>query len=346
MTEYKFYNQKAEFLSALKIVCDTQPREFRIFGTHQNAPTDWTEVAYDLARNQESTLLTLKIPVNYACFLIQITGKPIQFHNISSGTLIPRTDSQIREKLRRSSVAILCCARNCEHDIDNSLKQLSFVANLFEKYQIYVIENDSTDLTLEALNESAEKNRIKLKLFTTQGLDNIFELRTERLSYCRNYLLKVSQEFVYDYYIVADVDGIYKSIDTERFMTCFKFECWAGCFPVSSQKYYDLWALRHPTLMPGDYDHRLNQIPYVLANDNAQRLVTVPIRNIDFSQTKGWLEVDSAFGGFGLYAGHYFRGGRYHGRENGNQICEHVTFHKKLQLEGGRFYINPEFIMR
>jgi hypothetical protein len=346
MVEYKFYNKEANFITALKIECNNRPRSLRIYGSHQHYPTDWDEIGYDLTRSSDSLLVTFDIPTNYGCFLIQIKGESIPFHHITSGALIPRSDAQIRDQLKLSSVAILCCARDCEQDVENSLRQLQNLGNLFGNAQMYIIENDSNDGTLASINLAIERHKIKIKLFTTKGLDSIFLSRTDRLSYCRNYLLEASKEYKYDYYIVADLDGVFSTVDPELFMTCFKYDCWTGCFPVSALRYYDLWALRHRSLMPGDYNDMLNEVPYVLTNDNAQCLITIPLRNLDFSKAKGWLEVDSAFGGFGVYKGFNYQKGRYHGSELDEPICEHVSFHKRLQSNCSRFYINPEFIIK
>jgi hypothetical protein len=223
------------------------------------------------------------------------------------------------------------------------LDQLQHIGELFKEHQFYVMENDSEDQTLSILLSAA--NTYPIKIITTRNLQNDIPSRTERLSYCRNHLLEVSKEKNYDYYIVADLDGVFKEIKTEHFFSCFKYDCWVGCFPVSSDKYYDLWALRHPYLMPGDYNERLNQIPHALTNENAQRLVAIPIRNIDFSKSKGWIEVESAFGGLGLYKGYAYRESRYAGHDNDKEICEHVVLHKNMRSQQSRLYINPEFVL-
>ncbi len=343
MIEYKFYNRETAFISALKIECDAQPREFSIYGSHQNNPTDWIEVPFELLREAESVLLTFKKQVNYACFLIQITGTAVAFHKIQSGSLIPKNEAQIKEILSQASVAILGCARDCENNLSNSLDQLQRIGELFSSYKMYVFENDSKDQTLSLLNKATTKYPLKIQ--TERDLDKVFTSRTERLSYCRNHLLDLSKESNYDYYIVADLDGVFNEINTERFKSCFKYDCWEGCFPVSSDKYYDLWALRHPYLMPGDYNVKMNQLPYMLAQENAQRLVAVPLRGLEFSKSKGWLEVESAFGGLGVYKGYAYKASRYAGHKNGIEICEHVALHKNMASEQARLYINPEFVV-
>jgi len=343
MIEYKFYNQEIAFISALKIECDAKPREFSIYGSHQNNPTDWVVVPYELSRDEESVLLRFKKQVNYACFLIQITGSTVAFHQIQSGSIIPKSEEQIEDTVRKASVAILCCARDCEKKLTNSLDQLRRIGELFATYQMYIFENDSKDQTLSILNKAVTKYPLKIQ--TESGLDKVFSSRTERLSYCRNRLLDLSKGNDYDYYVVADLDGVFNEIKIEGFLSCFKFDCWEGCFPVSSDKYYDLWALRHPYLMPGDYNIKMNQLPCMLGQENAQRLVAIPLRSLEFSKSKGWLEVESAFGGLGLYKGYAYRANRYAGHENGNEICEHVKLHKNMRSDQARLYINPEFVV-
>jgi hypothetical protein len=89
----------------------------------------------------------------------------------------------------------------------------------------------------------------------------------------------------------------------------------------------------------------MNELPYTLGVENAQRLIAVPLRNIDFTKSKGWLEVESAFGGFGLYKGTAYRNTRYSGQEHGQEICEHVVLHRNMRTDKARLYINPDFAL-
>lgn len=57
---------------------------------------------------------------------------------------------------------------------------------------------------------------------------------------------------------------------------------------------------------------------------------------------QGWLSVDSAFGGLGLYTVEAASKGRYIGMVNNEGICEHVPYHQGLIRSGARLYVNPE----
>jgi hypothetical protein len=66
---------------------------------------------------------------------------------------------------------------------------------------------------------------------------------------------------------------------------------------------------------------------------------------IRIPEHSNWIEVDSAFGGFGIYKRHLLNHGRYEGlNQFGNPICEHVTFHRDLKLHGARLFVNPKLI--
>ena len=66
---------------------------------------------------------------------------------------------------------------------------------------------------------------------------------------------------------------------------------------------------------------------------------------INFSKSKDWIKVDSAFGGFALYTINSIKKGKYIGRNNLNkEICEHVSLNKSITESGGKIYINPLLI--
>jgi hypothetical protein len=53
------------------------------------------------------------------------------------------------------------------------------------------------------------------------------------------------------------------------------------------------------------------------------------------------IEVDSAFGGLGIYKRDALLAGRYIGLDDaGNEACEHIYFHTNLRKAGYRIFIN------
>lgn len=343
MNVHDFYNRKADFVSALKISCDTSPREFRLQGSHQNQPSEWDEIYFSEAPVENGIILNFERPVNYACLKLHIFGSPVPFQNISLGHLIEKQPEEIRAALCRKSIAFLCCARDCATQLKQSVDELLKIGNLFEKFQFYVFENDSRDQTPDLLRRLA--GAVPIEVFSEQGLDQIFPSRTERLSYCRNQLLSHVATQPFDYVAVADLDGVITRIEESEFLSCFVNEAWDGCFPGAREKYYDLWALRHPGIMPADYNQMMNKLPFVVGEDNAQLLSAIPARNLEFDKFHHWLEVESAFGGLALYRASTYPKGRYCGKEYDREVCEHVPFHRSLKHAGARLYINPGFLV-
>ena len=57
------------------------------------------------------------------------------------------------------------------------------------------------------------------------------------------------------------------------------------------------------------------------------------------------LKVDSAFGGLAIYQTKFLKNCKYEGQNAlGEQMCEHVPFHKSFRKNGGSIYINPALI--
>jgi hypothetical protein len=111
------------------------------------------------------------------------------------------------------------------------------------------------------------------------------------------------------------------------------------------EPYYDIWALRHPQIMPSDFKDLNGLFPIMLGDENIYKLTYLPIRELNFKSIKGLLEVDSAFGGFAIYKSNIFYEGVYGGKELGKEICEHVLFNKSLKKLGAKLFINPKFIL-
>lgn len=80
-------------------------------------------------------------------------------------------------------VIIVGCARNIESHLSNTKEKLEMIKSLFKSSKIIIYENDSTDKTLDILNEWNKDNFIQL--ITEKDVKGI---RTERLAYARNLL--------------------------------------------------------------------------------------------------------------------------------------------------------------
>ena len=59
------------------------------------------------------------------------------------------------------------------------------------------------------------------------------------------------------------------------------------------------------------------------------------------------IEVDSAFGGLGIYRREAFLAGRYAGTDDsagGIDVADHTPYHRELRQKGFRIFINPALI--
>jgi len=186
--------------------------------------------------------------------------------------------------------------------------------------------------------------------------------RTVRIAAARNsYLAFTRQHFAdFDYLIVMDMDKVNSSpLDGDVLERAIEFldidEDRAAVFGNNLGTYYDMWAFRHPAICPDDvwaelYDYAIDHDvsdEEAFAQTYARRIFTIPV-------DESPIEVNSAFGGLGIYKLSYIRknlepyasvghrknsAGKY-----GWETCEHVHFHSGLRAQGGRLYVLPYLI--
>ena len=104
-----------------------------------------------------------------------------------------------------------------------------------------------------------------------------------------------------DYVLIADLDGTNNLIDQKGIDSCFSNDTWAACTANQAGPYYDVWALRHHTWSPNDcwkqqkflQNHGWSKVHSIFSSVYA-RMIVIP-------QFSTWIEVDSSFGGLGLY---------------------------------------------
>jgi hypothetical protein len=133
----------------------------------------------------------------------------------------------------------------------------------------------------------------------------------------------------------------------------------AAIFPNQIGPYYDMWALRHQTYCPTDvWEEALDYYIKHQCEDEEAFQAAFARRMFTLPQTAAPLEVDSAFGGFGLYRLNYYLNNRnpYLGskvkviRKDKRyaivrcQQCEHVHFHAGIRNLGGKLFVMPGLI--
>jgi len=341
-------NDSHAFVRAIHLRTPGVPiRDVRIGTARVAQPLAWDTPACRLAIDGDSAVLTFQRPDNWARFALEIVpvadGAEPAAPLGRLETLAEPSPEAIRQMLRGKRIAFLGTARSCAAALPASITKLRELGALFAHHEIHVYENDSTDTTGALLDHYARDGL--LHAMREQGVAARMPLRTERLAYGRNKLLDhVLGRGPFDYIAWADLDGLVgERFSTDGFLSNFRFEeAWDAVFPLSWPLYYDLWALREPTVCPDDYVwsglHTLNAALF------AGREIHAATQQLAPGRVAGWVPVQSAFGGFGLYKAAVVAQGRYTGLVDGREVCEHVPYHDLLVKAGARLYLNPQCI--
>jgi hypothetical protein len=134
---------------------------------------------------------------------------------------------------------------------------------------------------------------------------------------------------------------------------------WDACFPIQSHGYYDLLALREKTWMPENPFRIIREEILSLGLDtkdvglfrkliNEYKKDRIRKRELYakmkvFRRQRELIEVESAFGGMGVYQSEIFQKVNYDKFDN-HERCEHVDFNRRALSFGYRIRINPAMI--
>ena len=234
------------------------------------------------------------------------------------------------------------------------------LSDLFADAAFVFVENDSKDQTRRVLEEWG-KPKANFNLVRMDDLQFCAQ-RTVRLAIARNMYLEMirnSRLREFDYLFVMDLDNVNeRELSVDSIAKALDFlesqPAHAGVFANQSGAYFDMWALRHPTLCPKDpWEEVLDYAMTHSCSDDEAFERTFRQRVFSLAAESPPVEVASAFGGIGIYKLGYALGSRYAGWEIKRvenppeqfripmQICEHVHFNKGIAAQGGRLFILP-----
>jgi len=255
---------------------------------------------------------------------------------------------------------------NVARTIEKELKVVLKALSVLDSVEVFLVESDSTDDTVKVL-ESIRNKDIRIKYLTLGSLRNQIPNRIERLRYCRNQYVEYIRFNYFDkawnYIAVADLDGMNLKLSKKAIKSCFESQLhWDGVMANQKNGYYDLLALRATDWIESDYSIFLknakeNSVPplpskykfftfikmFIYYDVFREKFIYNNMKKIP--KDKGWIKVNSAFGGFALYKSNLFIRNNYdkaHG--GGEEKIDHVDFNFKNSAEGAIFYINPELI--
>lgn len=242
-----------------------------------------------------------------------------------------------------SSVLIVGIVRDVEKSIRKDYLRFTDAFSNFLRVSWYLVESDSTDKSVETLNQlSSTKDNFN---FTSLGnLQSSILDRTQRMAFARNRYLEEARNryFDYDFIVVADFNDLNKLITSKKISTSWKRTDWEVVTANQEGPYYDVWALRHELWSPNDCWQAHAFFRKFIKNPEKALYATVNSRMFKIPKSAEWIQVESAFGGLGIYKTKVALESNYSGLdENGEPICEHVPFHKQIAAKGGRLFINP-----
>jgi len=258
-------------------------------------------------------------------------------------------------------------AQNCSVHLSDVLKNIDNISKLFSEVAYVFVENDSTDNTRQIFTEWSN-SKANFYLINFDGL-KIIPQRTIRLEIARNAYIEAIKYYGnlrdFDYLIILDMDEVGAfPIDVQVVSEALKFlessPSRAAAFANQRGAYYDLWALRHSTICPNDvWEEVLNFSNQNKCSDDEAYKHTLAKKIFSLDGLDEPIQVDSAFGGMGIYKMMYVLKNQnpYLGYkikiiplgDSGAgyvkyQVCEHVHFNAGIKSQGGEMFIFPKLI--
>lgn len=248
----------------------------------------------------------------------------------------------------RAKFLVVGLVRNCERNLKSDIYTFEQALKTAESVAFLLIESDSDDESLSVLHDFNQDKK-NVSFISLGVLRDKYPVRTERIAFCRNrYLQEIKDNPIYndiDYVIIADFDGINNKLTETSIKSCFKGKDWDVCCANQDGAYYDVWALRHNAWSPNDCNAQQRFLEAHGSGRFRSFLAAVLSRMLTISKTSEWIQVESAFGGCAIYRREVLLNAAYSGlTPEGDEVCEHVDFHRQIREAGGRIFINPEFI--
>jgi len=248
----------------------------------------------------------------------------------------------------RESIVIVGIVKDAGVGLIKDVLNLESAFSDFITVNWFLVESNSSDNTVEILSQL--KNQIHNFDFVSLGsVGKPGESRTIGMASARNrYLEEIRIQNKYSntkFVAVADFNNSNKDLTVEAVRSCFLTEDWDGCSANQNGPYYDIWALRHELWQPNDCWRQLEFFRNYVKFPEKALFMSVNSKMIVIPPTSKWTEVESAFGGLGIYRREIILSANYKGADDfGLPICEHVPFHQELRRQGRRLFINPRLI--
>lgn len=256
--------------------------------------------------------------------------------------------SMLNNNLLPFRIATVAIAKDVSTTIVSDFNRINgIVRKIFKSNFWFIVESNSTDNSVEMLNNLARAN--DNFEFVSLAPDKTGLPRFDHMSLARNrYLEEIFTNQKYcniDYVFVIDLNGLNNKLTEASILSCFQNLDWEVCTANQDGPYYDVWALRHPLWSPNDCWESHKFFRQYMQNPEKALFASVQSRMITIPKSSKWIQTNSSFGGAAFYKKDYLKGIEYSARTlDGRLVCEHVPLHEKIEGKNGRIYINPQFI--
>lgn len=254
---------------------------------------------------------------------------------------------------------------NVATEISKDLNSIRRALSDHNLTHIILVESDSTDMTINVVQALASLD-IRIEIVSLGELRKPIPDRVERIRYCRQIYVdrirEIQRNQPLDYVVIADFDGMNSRISKADINFSFSSDGWDVALSNQTFGYYDIFALRHPEWMPGNcfeefYMARQELLSvkqfqgnflgkffsYYLSDRLKMKYVYSRMRRIPRSAQS--IEVESGFGGFGIYRSRIFEECDYAIKLDKHLgECEHISLSRQLSEKGYTIFIHPWLI--
>ena len=262
-------------------------------------------------------------------------------------------------------ILVVGTVSNSTSDLQKDLSRINKSFKNIGNLHFFIVESDSKNNTTQVLQNLSKI--LNLKFVTLGNLKKTFPERIERLRFCRNiYVEEIRKTYKnykkWDYIVVADLDGVNKSLTYKSIKSCFQSTEWDACFANQTFGYYDLYALRADKWLNENCFSILNDLKlrqgvkiekksrilrFILNFYYSDKLRKKAIYNkmLRINKYSPWIQVNSAFGGLAIYKIDLFLKFNYDFMNLEREIySEHIDFNYKCVQNAANLFINPRLI--
>jgi hypothetical protein len=238
-------------------------------------------------------------------------------------------------------IVIVSAISNVSRYVPYVLRNIEHYSKIFSNTYCIFVESDSVDESCNVLKNYMDNITISYEIKSLGNLKNTIPYRTGRIATGRNVYLDIVEEKFsdWDFLLVLDFnDANIDPIDDTFILSNFQRDDWDMVCANQKLGYYDLWALRHPKLMPYDCWKMCREAKSNGLWDHVHsKFVIIP-------EHLPWINVESAFGGAAFIKISSIQGARHESiNSDGEEECEWVSFCRKLNGGNSKIYINPKF---